>query len=65
MSAHLVKHWKRLAQRWRDAAAALPPDDFAKRVDGFARADTYQQCARSLELSLKHAAGKRTRKGAA
>jgi hypothetical protein len=52
VSAGLVKHWRALARRWQGATEYLPQDEFAKRVDGFARADTYRQCADSLERSL-------------
>lgn len=62
MSADLVKRWRRLAQQWRTAAEAQPPDEFAKRVDGFARADAFKACADSLERSLAIQARKRAKR---
>ena len=53
MSYHLIDRWRRLSTRWRGAAEDLPLDEFAKRVDAFARADTYRQCAASLERSIE------------
>lgn len=57
MSAGLVKHWRKLADRWRHCAVDLGSKGVSVTdvADCRARSQVYAKCADSLELSMKRA----------
>jgi hypothetical protein len=53
VSQALVAKWRRLARKWQAAAEEEPLDNFATRTDRYARADTFNRCADSLQRSIE------------